>query len=1167
MSTWRKVCCCLIAAVCGASAAFADGALGTRIRGLVSLPGTAIFKDLWKVFDSQTPKASDAWSNWGNDSALNYDTTYDVGAPHVVQVGFIVRDNFGVSRSKGIKVYGKNAPDGEETLLYTTPAAGFTTTGAAVTNFADRVAGTESSAFRYYRITPNTDDKHPNYHVLFFSDDMQVMQKCATCDSTKLNTELEAPKFTGKVVHLPNGGTATVKLMVAPTDHDYDLAAWEADPNVHAYTYDGEVAAGESFTLFATGLSAGRWYGRVFAIQGDKSVASQCTADFAFGTSSYWPTAYLPSNATGNKACSDGVLGSHPDSNTSPQWAIYETDNPDVEIVGFRYWTRTDISWAYRSWQAQLQMATNRGDFGATSVESTVKARVLKYAELKPAVTWTQVCKLGEADLYDCDSSRYYIEYPLHLPARHVRYLCLQGVENFNWRELELRTLPRPVTPEVTVTLGEPSGTYVGLSGYLDYRGNAQSDCSVHVSCVPRGSAKDYREIATGWGNESAWADTIQGLQGETDYDIDVIVSNALAGVTALSAQFTTPEAVVEPAKVEFLSVSPSNDGSVTFDWNVIFAGTDAQTADIYVRWGADAEHLGEGVLLREGAGIGPGSAVCDEVPPGADLVFALYSVNDKGVTGDNTASRTATTFGPSSFESAKIVRKGTQGVSASGSVGTIGLGTSDVYISWNVSGSAETNFVKIATFDQTSVSRAYSGSCTMPVSDEVDCRLVVSNAARGCSWMVSAAETHLLVGVDLPLVLRSDVKHSRNIPTLHDNNLGSLDCDNGGPYYIDLGSPQPVVGVLCCARPHNVNNTQAFKTFSVWTSDDCKTWAQAWTNADVMTFRANETYTDLVFPDGVRTARFLKLTSTQPGNLGLHEVRVLGSPASLALELKQPSPWGSGSAAPRLKDDPNGVWFSGRLVGSGSARVYACAAKADFGGDADAWLANGFSADLGEYAAVAAGTAVSGSLKAPTGVYNTRLVAVSSDGRKSVSSEKFVTMVCSKFYDTPLYVPATITATIRDEVYDDKIEYKDSSWDGSFIFPIEPGKVIAGIRLWPRNTWSTGYYNIYWLGVSMTADDATFELTELRTEPKTIKTYATDASARCNWQEVVNLDWRTDIQFDCANNVGQGCIELPILKPVRGAKFIRLNGINGNQIREIEIRYMRVAGTVLMVK
>ena len=90
---------------------------------------------------------------------------------------------------------------------------------------------------------------------------------------------------------------------------------------------------------------------------------------------------------------------------------------------------------------------------------------------------------------------------------------------------------------------------------------------------------------------------------------------------------------------------------------------------------------------------------------------------------------------------------------------------------------------------------------------------------------------------------------------------------------------------------------------------------------------------------------------------------------------------------------------------------------------------------------------------------------------------------------------------------------------------------------------------------------------TELRTEPKTIKTYATDASARCNWQEVVNLNWRTDIQFDCANNVGQGCIELPILKPVKGAKFIRLNGISGNQIREIEIRYMRVGGTALIVR
>lgn len=1156
MTTWRKVGYCLaVAAMCGVTAAFGEeelGPVGGRVRGVVRTMDQTLSSsigrhdNIWTPFDENVdPSISTDW-NWAGPYV------YDVGSPMVVErLGMVLRNlaPHGANRAKYWTCYGSNDKDNlKGECLFSNEG---TELAYGVTNW---FANASATPYRYYAFYPGSNCL-PNWHVLYFSSAMQVSQnRVDTFASRTIGAEdnPNGPLFTGEVRYLPNGGTADVVLCVARTDHDCDYAAWLADATLKTYRSEG-LAQGENWSINAGGLETGRWFARAFLVQGDAVAASQVSSEFALGTSAYVPTAYFPSNVGQGWKVFDGNLSTMPDINSAAS-IFFALDDPDCEVAGVRLFPRNDVLWRYRSIFARFCYGTKAGDFGAVADITDCKTRTLKTAERDPLASddWTRVMCLQEADYYFYRAESY-VEHPIHIPSVCPTLLRMDNVV-YNFCDVELRTLPRPPEPVATMELGTVGGTYVGLSGYLTYRGNAASDCEVYVSCVPEGDEKSYVKIADGWTSRTAWLGAVQGLQGETDYDIDVIVSNALAGVNVLSTQFTTPQAVDEPPQLTFLAVTPNLDGTVTFDWNLVSFGTGGTSADIYMKWGADAEHLGDGVLIASASALGNGSAATDEVPCGEALVFALYAVSDSERTSEETEPRSATTYGPSSFGTLTQKRDGERSVRITGEV-VPGLGETFVYMNWGLSPSDLSNWTLLGTYTKDTPSKAISSLQTLNVRGMAYVCVVASNEWKGTSWISCSATNSYLLGTWLPAHVQT-ANGSTKAYVVHDGDaLTWIEEAGSDPCTFDLGSPHKLTGAIFQMRSDGNGDKNWAKTFSVLTSLDGVTYQQAWSN-ETAVIPEKGVMTDMPFPADWPLARYVRFTHANAKNTTSQPAELMVVGEDLALKADVVRTWGtSAEPAANASDDSRGLYFTGKLLDGGPAKVYACAASRDCGSDAAAWLAGGYSAEVGTYSA---GESVSGWLPGvPAGTYHVRLVAIGAD-QSAVSPEKRTVAVGTKLCPAELHISSS--ATNLKVAYDAATGSNVDSCSGEYFYfklPDMQSYRPTSVRVWPRSGWIK---RTCVLQLDITDDKTALNLTDYSSSAtRVIKTFTSNPLS--GWQRVTRAVDALTVQST------DTYWDIPLGRIPANMTYLRLYAGENNNIREVELRMNGKKGLLVVVR
>jgi hypothetical protein len=87
--------------------------------------------------------------------------------------------------------------------------------------------------------------------------------------------------------------------------------------------------------------------------------------------------------------------------------------------------------------------------------------------------------------------------------------------------------------------------------------------------------------------------------------------------------------------------------------------------------------------------------------------------------------------------------------------------------------------------------------------------------------------------------------------------------------------------------------------------------------------------------------------------------------------------------------------------------------------------------------------------------------VAVAGD-EKATSAEDDFAVSRSKRFETPMYLIADSYSNTSKQVYDDILSNRpDINATHSFVFPLtgSESRVIASVRLWPRNDWTEALY------------------------------------------------------------------------------------------------------------
>lgn len=436
-----------MAAVLAASAwsatALCDDYQGARLRGRIFLPEGVYYYPIWDGFDGGTKTTgTTVWTISGY-------AIYDVGRPMVVNTfGLLARPGYGV-RAKNYAWYGTNDKDdvakngiANATFLFNT--------GTDITASVDHTnfySSASSQAFRYYCYAPRGNEEL-NYHFMFFSEDAQIHQNPVhTLSSNSVGGEEPSTiPFTGTVAYWPYATTPKIRVMVSPTEHEYDYDAWAADPQTRAFESAGAYSQGDNWLVNVTDLAQGRWHARAFAVDGEHKIASHTSVEFVTGTKPYYPAAYYPAGIGVNAFKTYDSLVSAYAELTGTQRIVFKLDDPKVEIVGFRIWTRTgdNANWVVRVMSGRLRVTDGEGDMGGVTDYTGVTARSLHYAEKEPEnVTWKDCLRLQELDLYADRTEAYYAEYPVTIPVRHPTYICFDKFTYYQFREIEFRTLPR----------------------------------------------------------------------------------------------------------------------------------------------------------------------------------------------------------------------------------------------------------------------------------------------------------------------------------------------------------------------------------------------------------------------------------------------------------------------------------------------------------------------------------------------------------------------------------------------------------------------------------------------------------------------------------------------------------------------------------------------------
>ena len=1155
MTTWRKVGFCLATvAGLGFGASSAEQPAGARLRGFVSVAGRPNLWTIWEPFNG-----SDAdWTDGGTSSEI----LYDVGSPHTLSgLGFVPRNqNNGtiLGRCKNAKVYGmtnRDDPVSAGTLLFNSGEGPFTL--GNIPNWLDAKA--PLTPYRYYKIECNAN---PNFHMQFYCNEPMVTQnRCVAWDWTKVGCEdsESGVTFTGSVLCLAEGDTASVCLMVARTDHDDDSAAWLADPTCVTKAVSGIVSGG-TYTLKATDgdapLDPGRWFARVFLDYTGKKTPSQCSAEFVVGSSAYLPVAYFAQGQ--GSLCSgtyDGVNNNFPDKNLTPCRVIWALEDVDRELVAIRVWPRAGQDQNSRCLPTRFLTSPSIGSFGAVTDVKTVNNHVIRDAELDPVSDWKLLTQLCEQDLYVPKTPETYFEIPVTLPDRHTRYIKMDGFTYYNISEVEFRTLPRPATPEATMELGTIGGSYVGLSGFLDYRGNGATSCDVYAACTKSGEAPVYKCIATGWENETPWAGTISKLTPETEYALSVIVSNQAAGVEVLTTSFTTGEATDEPPEVSLVSVTPNADGTVTFAWDAVTLGTDAETCDLLVSWGKDAEHQEAPVALATIAATGPGSTLLETVPLGTNLVFVLSSENDQGKSGKPSSSGTITLPGPSSFESSEVEQSAGFGLKATGRLAVVGLGTTDVYINWGTTEGVFDQWQKIGSYDATSESLVISGATEVGSVPFVWARLVASNGFGSASWIATGDTFKVLLGTVLPanVTAGSDIAaYARN---LSDGNLGN-NFDAKGPYSFDFGSLHTLSGLRFAVRSDGVW-TDLTKTMSVELSANGKDWTCVWSNATGKAMAAGGVKHEIRF-ETLPKARFARVTAlnVSSGFMDFGELAFLAM--DMSITALQTHSWvGSSFASAATDERKSDICFSGKIAFGGPAHVYGCVAKEDYREDLEAWRAHGRVVDLGTFTA---GETITGSLpKGVPGLYRSRLVAVTSS-QTACSPEVQIVPLNTRVHLGAICVEASKAGQMKT-VYDGAVgSHPDFGPSSPVIFRLDSRFRPVAVRFWPRNTDLVNTFRrTCSVRIAMTTDTAELASEEYASTPRPIRTFASDTLT--DWKEIANVQYRSDLY----ENIG--CWDIPLGKVPANATYLKIYNVENNNYREVEVRVVTPSGMALILR
>ena len=1150
----------LAAIVFTIGSAWAEGEdVGGRVH---CYPVVGVGKTTWAYCNSGTSYSGD----------LNGTYVFDVGSARDITYAFYAN----TSARTAHQIWGSNSLDNYATYsaagsgwtkLYDIPKSGWTYSMAAP-NWPTRVVGTENQCYRYYLMHCSSI---ANIHLLFYAKELLVSQNNPVVISQGqilgATDASEGVKFTGTVDFVPDEGAATVTLYVAKTDHGDDLAAWQADASLHAFPADGTYATGAAYTIYAPELAQGVWFGRVFATAGGTTRPSQRTAEFAVGTSPYYPPAYMYSASYVNRY--DGTFNWKTDREAKGMIFLVD-DDPDVEIVAVRLWSANSVSRSYTGAFSEDAGATF--DFGVLTPISSTTTRTLSVPENWPTSGWIGLGSFySKLDWYLGVPGTAPYDITLH-PQRWAKFVRFSGVDLENWEEVEFRTLPRPPEPIVhDFAMGEPKGTSIGLTGYLAYRGNAnKSPCTIYASCVPPGTAADYKVIKEGWENATDWAGVITGLSGETDYVLNVIVSNELAGVQVITnAAFTTPKFVPMPPSITFTGVTPDSEGNVTFSWNLTDPGTAAGAVDVYAKWGPDVDNLCEGVKIAEGVAIGLGSAKCETVEAGADLVFVLYAVNNGGTDAEGTKTsaltdpKEATTFGPSSFASGTITREANTGViRANGSIDVFGLGQSRVEIAYAYVGSSETNTILVRTC-QEGDTKSFNLTTNLNALAEgaVYCELRLTNSGRGKTWVSVADSKKLICGPTLPSHFNNTYQTGNAIgfgfKVLFDGSFGTYLDNMGGPFTIDLGNKRTVHGAWLGFK--NVNG----RTTTLYTSEDGVNYTPVM--AYPLAAAVTDKYVDFVFPSPVANVRYLKIQGNGQ-RLDLAEFHAIGASSDLVVSMERIQAWGNmtGTKLPvNAADDPQGVYFSGKLVSGGSAHIYACLSRKDLGADAEAWLKSTHK-DLGEFAS---GETISGYLPgAAPGIYYGKLVAVrTSDDATVVSPQVLRTVVGSKTFPNEILMNSSAMGN-AERIYDGINNNFKADCGGSFVFPLKDlgGRIPASIRLWPNS----GSSRLKKARIYISSNAMDFVTADYRTEPKPIKTYASEPSGIV-WTEIANFGKHDDfVEADMF-------WEIPLLMPTskaaadvfKNATYIKVANIELNNCSEMELRLLRQSGMVFRVR
>ena len=972
----------------------------------------------------------------------------------------------------------------------------------------------------------------------------------------------ETNRLTGTVSALPADGTAEVEVLVAMTNHADDYDGWKTDPTVKAFSA-GTHAQGETWSADVTGLSTGKWYACAFAAYDNQHFRAQRVVPLLRGSQCYYPPMYhLKSSASWQPyRCYDGDTSTVGD-DSKVNNAYFHMGEPfvDNEIVTIRYWFRTTNyeravnSKFYATESANL-------DFGDVSRDTADTAREVYSTTKDPSPSWTLISQISVRDYPDAEKSIYY-ELPVSNLPRFAQYLRLNGSNWwFNWAEIEFRTVPRGPMPMATMSLGTVGGTYVGLEGFLNYRGYGCEGCVIYVSCVKEGSEPDYQPLPDlVWENQTALHATVQGLEGETDYVLNAIVSNVVggAGLAVLSTNFTTGVAVVEPPKVESVTVTPNQDGTVTFSWNLVHAGTGATKADVYVQWGPDAENLGERHLLKEGATPGTSTVDRSDVPPGEDLVFAIVAVNAEGQENDPVVTPVVTTVGRSYFSSTTKITRLTDGCSlqVSGRIDPLGLGTTDVYLAYGAASGTSETWVRIAQFDVHSPELLFNATVVPTVSGSVSCRLVASNYTDSASWMTSVLASTNLMGLALAVSASTPYEKRTNLRDVCDGSLSTF-CEidsKGVPLMLDLGSVKPIQGLRLATRPDGTWS-QCLDSLVILSSCDGTAYEPFWSNDGTVRI-ANNDFTDIVL-EVPHSARYLKLSCS--GNyLPIAEVQPVGDGDTLSIKANPPRIWAGSAAGLLAKDDQEGIHVGGTIVSGGPAQVWAVAAPTDCGADLEAWRRAGVVRELGVFER---GQAITGVLPgAPRGLVYVKLLAVAGN-ESAVSPIPHIVPVGTKGVLLPLYVhvgSTTKTGYSMQEAYDGKFntfpDYGTEKY--GHIFRLDPEKWdVKSVRVWPRSDQKGRLITIV---VDVTDDAAEFDATPLVTGERPVFSY--EISPQRVWRRAARVYSRMDAADDLS------CKDIPVALG-RKARYLRISGADYQNISEIEIRAVRRGGCALIVR